>query len=313
MAQTLERLTNRTDTMRSLRSIVRTMKTMSAINALPYEQAAQAIEAYRETTLLGFHAFVRNYGPLPQTSAIEAQPIVIVFGSDHGLCGNYNEIVAEKAKQVLDRLHVPKVICIGAQMEDALFGQGISPESTLLPPANADGLQRLSGRLIGLLDQMRTTSPAQDISVTLVFTKRAPHAQHLQVSKTLLPLDPEIAAGFADKPWKSRSLPYFSLPPDTLLAALIRSYLFAEIYGAAAEAMVTENAARLARMQQAERSVDDQLEGLTAEMRSVRQSEITTELLDIIIGFEALKPRDKPKRKNQQRNPGCVTSQHRKP
>jgi F-type H+-transporting ATPase subunit gamma len=73
------------------------------------------------------------------------------------------------------------------------------------------------------------------------------------------------------------------------LAALIRSYLFAEIFRAAAEAMVTENAARLARMQQAERSVDEQLEALTAEMRSVRQTEITTELLDVIIGFEALK------------------------
>lgn len=59
--------------------------------------------------------------------------------------------------------------------------------------------------------------------------------------------------------------------------------------------MVTENAARLARMQQAERSVDEQLEDLTGEMRLVRQSEITTELLDVIIGFEALKERVKRK------------------
>ena len=91
------------------------------------------------------------------------------------------------------------------------------------------------------------------------------------------------------------SLPQFSLPPDQLLAALIRSYLFAELFRAGAEALVTENAARLARMQQAEQSVDEKLEELTAETRSVRQSEITTELLDVIIGFEALKDRDKRK------------------
>lgn len=58
---------------------------------------------------------------------------------------------------------------------------------------------------------------------------------------------------------------------------------------------MTENAARLARMQQAEQSVDEQLEELQAQTRSVRQSEITTELLDVIVGFEALKARDKRK------------------
>lgn len=295
MAQTLERLTGRTDTMRGIRSIVRTMKTMSAINALPYEQAAQAIEAYRETSLMGFHAFVKCHGPLPLDPGTRGEPIVIAFGSDHGLCGNYNEIVAQEVARVADPETRTKVICIGAQMEDALVGLGISPVSTLLPPANADGLGRLAGRLIGRLDRMRVASGTGEIAVTLVFTRRADHGQQHPVALPLLPLDPGLSAGFARDPWASRSLPQSNLPPDQLLAALIRSYLFAEMYRAAAEAMVTENAARLARMQQAERSVDEQLEDLTAEMRSVRQSEITTELLDVIIGFEALKRRGKRK------------------
>lgn len=295
MAQTLERLTTRTDTMRSIRSIVRTMKTMSAINALPYEQAAQAIDAYRETALMGFHAFVQSHGPLPLDLDAGGEPIVIAFGSDHGLCGNYNEIVAQEVDRVARPVPDMTVICVGAQMEDALVGQGIMPETTLLPPANADGLGRLAGRLIALLDRMRAASRLDEIAVTLVFTRRAEHGQQRPVSRLLLPLDPDMAAGFTREPWASRSLPHFSLPPDRLLASLIRSYLFAEIFRAAAEAMVTENAARLARMQQAERSVDDRLEELTAEMRSVRQSEITTELLDVIIGFETLKRRGKRK------------------
>lgn len=295
MAQTLERLTTRTDTMRSIRSIVRTMKTMSAINALPYEQAAQAIDAYRETTLMGFHAFVQSHGPLPLDRGAKGEPIVIAFGSDHGLCGNYNEIVAQEVDQVVHDPPGTNVICVGAQMEDALAGLRIMPETTLLPPANADGLGRLAGRLIALLDRMRATSRLGEIAVTLVFTRRAEHGQQRPVSQLLLPLDPDMVAGFSREPWASHSLPQFNLPPDRLLASLIRSYLFAEIFRAAAEAMVTENAARLARMQQAERSVDERLEDLTAEMRSVRQSEITTELLDVIIGFEALKRRGKRK------------------
>lgn len=86
------------------------------------------------------------------------------------------------------------------------------------------------------------------------------------------------------------------MPAPGLLAALIRSYLFAELFRAAAEALVTENAARLARMSQAERSVEDRLEELAGELRTVRQSEITAEVLDVIIGFEALKDRRKPPR-----------------
>ncbi|HAP51687.1 MAG TPA: ATPase, partial [Marinobacter adhaerens] len=58
MAQTLETLSRRTDTLGSIRSIVHTMKTMSAINAVPYEHAARSIESYHQTVLDGLRAFV---------------------------------------------------------------------------------------------------------------------------------------------------------------------------------------------------------------------------------------------------------------
>ena len=64
------------------------------------------------------------------------------------------------------------------------------------------------------------------------------------------------------------------------------------MFRAAADALVTENAARLALMQQAEHTVDDRLAELLAETRAFRQNEITTELLDVIVGFEALKKRN---------------------
>lgn len=296
MAQTLERLNHRIQTMGSIRGIVSTMKTMSAINALPYEQAAQAIEAYHDTVLQGFHAFVQCNGPIPAGADRVAEVLVIAFGSDHGLCGNYNEIVAEEVLRVTYSTPAHRLISVGAQMEDALVGQGLTPITTLLPAATAEGLGRLSGRLITLLDTLHGFDTSSGAAVTLVHMQRGEHGLQYPVATRLLPLDPQMLDDLAHKPWHSHSLPQFHLPPDRLLAALIRSYLFARLFRSAAEAMVTENAARLARMQQAEQSIDDQLEALTTEMRSVRQSEITTELLDVIIGFEALKARDKRSR-----------------
>lgn len=294
MAQTLEILTHRTATMRSIRGIVRTMKTMSAINAAPYERAADAMLAYRETVLTAFQAFIEARGALPALPAGGGAPIVIALGSDHGLCGNYNETVAEHLHAAMRDAAAPRVVCVGAQMEDALIALGHAPTTTLLPPASAEGLGRLASDLITVLDDMRQTGDGG--AVSLVFMARAAHGRQEPVLQRLLPLDRALLDDLAARGWKSRSLPVFRMPAPGLLAALIRSYLFAELFRAAAEALVTENAARLARMSQAERSVEDRLEELAGELRTVRQSEITAEVLDVIIGFEALKDRRKPPR-----------------
>lgn len=303
MAQTLEILIRRTETLKGIRGIVHTMKTLSAINALPYEHAARSIEAYRGTVLDGFQAFLHRNGPLALASRETAAHVIIAFGSDHGLCGNYNETLADKVSEQL-QTHASsgtavRVLCVGAQMADALTGLGVEVKNTLLTPATADGLGRLAADLVTRLDGIRRDSPSSEAAVTLVFTERAAHGQQTPVAQCLLPLDAELVEDLARRPWTSRSLPVFNLPPDDLLAALIRSYLFASMFRAAAEALVTENAARLARMQQAEQSVDERLESLKSETRLARQSEITTELLDVIIGFEALKDRNRRSKKHR--------------
>ncbi|MGB8635997.1 MAG: FoF1 ATP synthase subunit gamma [Rhodanobacteraceae bacterium] len=299
MTETLEVLTRRSETLRSIGGIVRTMKTMSVINANPYEQASRAIGAYRATVLEGLHAFVQQHGPLPPAPRVVTDHVIVVFGSDHGLCGNYNEVIATEVSRHAGKMDSPdaaQIICVGAQMEDALVGLGMVPGTTLLSPTTTDGLGRLAALLVTRLDEIRRGGNLEPPAVVLAYSRRSANGQQVPVTQALLPLDPELTDDLATRPWQSRSLPQSTLPASTLLAALIRGYLFASLFRAAAEALVTENAARLARMQQAEKSVSERLEELTAETRAVRQDEITTELLDVIIGFEALKDREKRKR-----------------
>ncbi len=292
MAQTLEVLSRRTDSMKGIRSIVHTMKTLSVINAAPYEHAARAIDAYHETVLEGLHAFLHQIGPLAVAPQRIGTRVLIVFGSDHGLCGNYNEALAAHVIGQLAGAHgEPIVLCIGAQMADALRVQGVDPAATFFPPASVDGVGRLANLLTQHLDQIRHDNGPDDMAVSLAyFARDGKNGQRPEVA-ALLPLDEDLVHKLQNKPWVSRSLPTFSMPPPDLFQSLIRGYLFASLFRAAAEALVTENAARLALMQQAEQSVDERLEELTSETRQVRQSEITTELLDVIIGFEALKKR----------------------
>jgi F-type H+-transporting ATPase subunit gamma len=76
---------------------------------------------------------------------------------------------------------------------------------------------------------------------------------------------------------------------DALFSALIRQYLFVSLYRAFAESLASENASRLAAMQNAERNIDERLTALQGQFHQQRQSSITEELLDIVSGFEALK------------------------
>jgi len=291
MTQTLEMLKHKTHSMRGIRGVVHTMKTLSAINAAPYEQAARSIQLYQEVVLKGLQAVLQAGAKLDVSLRPEAMRVLLIFGSDHGLCGNYNERLADTlmrsvGKHDSNRL---RVLCVGAQMKDALVGLGLPVRELLFTPANADGLARLAGELVTQVDKLRAQAPNGAISVELLYTTRQDDDQQTTRDQQLLPLEASLVTRLQEKPWDSTSLPWIRASADTLFAALIRNYLFASIYNAAAEAMATENAARLARMQQAERSVDEQLLALADQTRSARQSQITEELLEVIVGFEALR------------------------
>jgi len=289
MAQTLEHLSRKNDTLTSIRGIVHTMKTLSAINAAPYEQAAQSIEAYHHTVLQGLAAFIYRTGgiSLLAQSTQPSRRLLVVFGSDHGLCGNYNELLANAATEynTAEPIAEQHILCIGSRMRNALLEQQLTPGVVLMPPASADGVGRLAGDIVTHIDSLGRGQPLANLAVTLVFTRRAEHGYQETVTRALLPLDNSLLQPV--QRWQSRSLPDYTMAADTLLSSLVRNHVFASVFRASAEAMVTENATRLALMQQAEESVDEQLEVVKQELSSVRQDEITNELMDIVIGHLA--------------------------
>ena len=77
-----------------------------------------------------------------------------------------------------------------------------------------------------------------------------------------------------------------------MFAHLFRQYLFISFYRAFAQSLAGENAARLMAMQAAEKNIIELQDDLQARFREQRQAAITSELLDIISGFEALKEED---------------------
>ena len=291
MTQTLEALSRRVATLSSIKGVVRTMKVLSAVNAAPYEAAVASIEQYHATILDGLQILMRSTGRPISDSPMSLSPgIALVLGSDHGLCGGYNETVAEAAAARIGSGEW-QLFVVGAKMDAALSDRDLTSVTRFTPPASADGIRRLAGEVLIALDGARAAPGSEDTAVILIHMKPGDQGRQVPNIQSLLPIDPELLADLARRPWKSRSLPMVTMAPGALFAALIRNHLFASVFRAAAEAMATENAARLALMQQAEHAIDDRLDELLFQTRSARQSEVTNELLDVIAATEALKRR----------------------
>jgi len=114
-------------------------------------------------------------------------------------------------------------------------------------------------------------------------------ARHRQGSGTTIErslLFPVDLRSFAPGP--PRQPPLHNLPPAMLLEKLIADYAFGLLTEAAIEALASENAARFAAMDSAYENVSKKLEQLRQDAQQARQDEITTELLDLVTGAEAL-------------------------
>ena len=291
MTQTLEALSRRAATLQSIRGVVRTMKTLSAVNAAPYEAAAASIDRYHATILDGLRILFRVSGvPVAAETPSLQSGIILAFGSDHGLCGGYNDTVAGA---VLSRMGNGRwrVFVVGAKLQAALSDRGVTPTACFTPPASADGIGRLARELLIALDSAQSERPGGEIATILVHMGYSDQGGQETRMRTLLPVDPALLTGLSQAAEPGASFPMITMAPDALFASLISNHLFASVFRAAAEAMATENSARLALMQQAEHAIDERLGELLLATRSARQSEITNELLDVIAGTEALKKR----------------------
>ena len=108
-------------------------------------------------------------------------------------------------------------------------------------------------------------------------------------SLKLLPVDKTWLKDLQKQKWNSRTLPLFTMDWERIFRSLIREYLFVSVYRAFANSLASENASRLAAMQNAEKNIEERLEELDVQFHRQRQMTITEELLDIVAGFEVLK------------------------
>ncbi|MDP3069911.1 MAG: F0F1 ATP synthase subunit gamma [Opitutaceae bacterium] len=292
MSDTTASLSRQITSAGDLQSVVRTMKALAAASIGQYEKSVSALGDYYRTVELGLGAYFRENEPSTRAANAEKPTKAgairaVVFGSDQGLVGQFNDIIADYAIETLAALPGEvHVWAVGERVHARLVDAGLSPLGLFTVPSSVEAITPLVGQI--QIESEAHRAGGEDAPLYLFHNQPRAGGQYDPISQRLLPLDAAWEQERAKFAWPNKSRPEVIGGGTATLRALIREYLFISLFRACAESLASENASRLAAMQRADKNIDDLLETLHGTFHQLRQSGIDEELFDVISGFEAL-------------------------
>jgi F-type H+-transporting ATPase subunit gamma len=279
-----------------LQSVVRTMKAVAASSITQYENSVRALADYTRTVELGLSICFQRLGPatlFPLAARPYAKTRIgaVVFGTDQGLVGRFNDVVADHAVKILQDLsQEPQVWAVGQRMESHLLDAGLHLLDVFPVPTSVDAIVPLIGRILQVRESHHGQSEVNELH--LIYNRPISESIYIPFSQRLLPLDSNWHSELAQRLWPTKNLPEVVGDGRKTLQELIREYLFVSLFRACAESLASENASRLAAMQRADKNIDEMLLDLNGTYHRLRQSSIDEELFDVVSGYEAMRNRN---------------------
>ena len=291
MSDSIARLRHKITSAGEIGSVVRTMKAMAASNIGQYENAVRSLDDYYRTVQLGLVVYFRqdkSSGAVIRAEQKELGAIgAVVFGSDQGLVGQFNDVMVEFVINTLGNLPDKKTVwAVGERIQSRFAETDLLPVKNFTLPNSISAITPLIGQV---LTEMESQCEKGKIAQVYLFHNRPQSgAIFTPVSQQLLPLDDAWRHNLAIIQWPTQNLPEVMNSGKRTLQALVHEYLFVSLFRACAESLASENASRLAAMQRAEKNIDELKEELNRTFYRLRQSGIDEELFDVVSGFEAL-------------------------
>ena len=291
---TLESLRRKLEGAEDLKSVVRTMKAVAASNIGQYEMAVSSLGDYYRTVSLGIIAYFRQ--EKINTIIEQKEPkgnnekliCAIVFGSDQGLVGQFNDSLTGFVSKTLHALPGKKEIwSLGERVQLQLSDNGYNTTKLFTVPNSVNAITPLVQQILVKSEESYNQGNIKEV---FIFHNQPKSGSGYEpVCQRLLPLDEKWRQSLTELKWPTKLIPQVIGGIKPTLIALIHAYLFASLFKACAESLASENASRLAAMQRAEKNINELLDELSRKFHSLRQSSIDEELFDVVSGFEVLK------------------------
>lgn len=292
----LETLRRKLSNAEELQSVVKTMKSLAAVNIRQYNRSVDALADYFRSVELGMQ-LVMKHQPLEDMAdrSYDRRNLgAVIFGSDQGMAGPFNDRIADFAVDRMERLHVPEgnrnILVLGERVIPRLEDLGHPVQASMPLFGSMMNISLLMRQVVIKIEEWRRKYHIDWI--VLFHNRPTSGTAYRQAMRHLLPLNQTWLRSLRKKPWPTRMVPTFSMDWEQLFAALIREYFFVVLCRASVESLASENASRLAAMQAAEKNIEERIEELNTRYQHQRQATITGELLDIVSGFQVLSDKE---------------------
>ncbi|MFW5857259.1 MAG: F0F1 ATP synthase subunit gamma [Planctomycetota bacterium] len=276
------RLQQQIESVDGLRNVIHSMRSLAATYLHRAEAKLDGVRAYTRIVGEGIAACLAGHDiRLPPAEG--RRVAVAVFFSEQGLCGRFNDIMAESAAEAADALDDPAFLVIGRRGPGRLDRHGLHVAAAVPGVTNPDDMDGAIHATVRLL--LRSHQEGGYREFHLLHAESGGAGEMTARRERILPLD---LSPWRDADAETASPPRMELPRRQLLAKFVDEYAFVAILRALAESLAAENGMRLKSMEGAKQNIDDTLEDLRQRARMERQNAITEELLDVVAGTEAL-------------------------
>jgi F-type H+-transporting ATPase subunit gamma len=284
----LKSIRKRISSVKSTQQITKAMKMVAAAKLRRAQEAAQQARPYAEKLAELLQTVAARVGedadhPLLAPRAHEQRIDVILVTSDRGLCGGYNaQLIRRLESFVAEHQGVTiKITAVGNKGYTHFRKRpvGVANQFTHMPAGPGQALATELSQQVA-----RDYTEGKTDAVYVLYSQFRSAISQVPTMERLLPV-PAAAADNAGP-----QLDYIYEPDEaTLLDRLLRQYITTLIHRAFLESMASELGARMTAMDNATRNAREMIDRLTLEMNRARQAAITTELMEIVSGAEALK------------------------
>ena len=280
---TMENIEARLRGLKSIKDIVNSMKALSALSIRKSERLLTPIRTYTEN-IEDALSLIIHYFPHAIGSVLEEEggKLIVVFTSEQGLCGVFNERIIQEAARAMDERTAGLVICGRKGLEEATSRQLPILFSTDSPVS----VDAVGAKVMNLITDIYSIFSTRNLrELYLLFALHRKKRDWLVIKQRVMPPPFRKIA----KRTRKRLPPLVYMDPVSILENLIREYIYVSLYRAFIESLASENALRLQTMERASRNIEDKFTELADLYNYLRQEAITNETIEILSGFEAMK------------------------
>ena len=299
--ETLDNLKKTLDTSKSIKQVVSTMKALSGANIKKYEKIVKILYTYKSNVELALQAIMMHNDKINinelefigQSKNKKAKNLVVVFGSNQGLCGRFNDKIANFTIDDIQNTDENKVIVVGERLSMLLSNTKLKIFKTIPVP---NSIENISNTIYELLAVIEKEIEEKTINKIFLYYTANDDTMNGTLTKTrLIPIDKKILENAQKKVWPTNNIPYWQIDTKTLAVDLLKQYIFVGLNDALVNSIASEQKNRLLTLQNAENNINDLIRTKNLEYNQKRQSTITNELLDVVTGYSVAKKKKKNK------------------